>query len=81
MVGYTLQEYWDMLDKHDWYYPFSDDRHVYDKGEKEYKKLISIANGGGEEYLQMYNSFQEHHYSGDPWKTTKLPKPERPENE
>ena len=36
----TVDEYKELLKKHDWYYDYSDDFSVYEKGLKEYKTLI-----------------------------------------
>jgi hypothetical protein len=80
-MSYTLQEYWDMLDRHDWYYAFSDDMKVYGHGSKESHKILTIAEAGGEEYLEMLGQFQKHFFSGQPWDTEKAPKPERPVHE
>ena len=30
----TLREYWDMLNRHDWYYQFSDDHRIWSEGSK-----------------------------------------------
>jgi hypothetical protein len=81
MIGYTLQEYWDMLDKHDWYFMFSDDRHVYEKGWQAENRLLKLAEDGGEEYRELFNGFQKHYFSGEPWVNEKQPRPERPVHE
>lgn len=73
----TLQEYYDELDRHDWYYAFSDDGRVYDAGECASNRLRHLSKEieGGEELLV---AFTKYHFSGPAWKTPNQPKPIRP---
>lgn len=74
----SLVEYYEMLEKHDWYYMFSDDSTVYNKGHAARNSLNSIAAKGGQEYVDLLRAFSEHMFSGEPWKNERAPKPEKP---
>ena len=76
----TLQEYYDMLEKHDWYYEFSDDSFVYFKGKSNRDELLRISQKEPlfPKAFRLFQSYQIHMFSGPPWGTEKAPKPERP---
>lgn len=78
MEGMTLDEYYDILDKHDWFYEFSDDSRVYGRGVKAKQDLLNTANQHGQEYKNLYDAFKKYHFSGKPWGTEEAPKPEKP---
>ena len=72
------QQWWDTLNRHDWYYHFSDDGRVWRAGEAATAKLESEARV--EPWKQtMYEAFAKHMFSGDAWNTEQAPKPERPQ--
>lgn len=73
----SLLDYYDLLDSHDWYYHFSDDMKVYDKGEREEIQLDDIATQSPE-HEKLYKGFQEHMFSGKPFNKELKSKPERP---
>jgi len=75
---HSLAKYWDMLNKHDWYYTYSDDHGVYQRGVDSENELKRIAK---HTYFHMalFDGFHKHHFSGEAWRTEKAPKPERPE--
>ena len=73
----SLAEYWDMLDRHDWYYPFSDDGRTYSAGKRDADRLIKLTMQSPE-HAALYEAFEKHHYTGNPWKTEQTPKPKRP---
>lgn len=75
----TLTEYYDRLDKHDWFYNFSDDRNVRALGQKNDNEIKKIADTHGDKYLALYVDFKLHYFSGDNFDSPKAPKPERPE--
>lgn len=72
-----LHHYWNMLNQHDWYHHFSDDMRVHNAGEANERKLSGIA-AQSPQHKQMFDQFHAHHFSGEPWKTQRQPKPERP---
>lgn len=75
----SLAVFWILLDRFDWFYSYSDDGSVWRHGDMLNDRLIMLAAANGDEYVQMYSSFGKHHFSGEPWKTPKAPKPPKPE--
>lgn len=73
----TPKEYWELLDKHDWFYMMSDDRSVYEKGASFLNKLTKIANTDPV-LKSLLDGFTAHYFSGKPWDTVKKPKPIKP---
>lgn len=56
----TLKQYKERLQKHDWYYSFSEDGRVYDSGlaeEKELKKLAENNSSFKKAYDSIFNKF------------------------
>ncbi|HFT8010306.1 TPA: type IV secretion system DNA-binding domain-containing protein [Burkholderia cenocepacia] len=76
----TIEQYYDELNRHDWYCGFSDDYSVQSRGEENYVRLLEIANQHGADYLGLIGAFQKHYFSGEPWNTPKHDKPARPIN-
>ncbi|WP_174432664.1 type IV secretion system DNA-binding domain-containing protein [Burkholderia metallica] len=76
----TIEQYYDELNRHDWYCGFSDDYSVQSRGEENYVRLLEIANQHGADYLALIGAFQKHYFSGEPWNTPKHDKPARPIN-
>lgn len=72
-----LAEYWDNLNRHDWYYQFSDDHGVWCAGESDAGRLAALAMLSNE-HKAMHEQFTKHYYSGEAWGTPRAPKPERP---
>ena len=46
----TIQEYYDKLEKHDWYYAMSDDHRYWVAGERSIKELKRLADEHGEAF-------------------------------
>lgn len=74
---FTLAEFWDELNRFDWYYAMSDDHGVWMAGEANRERL-RIASLQSEEHKELMAAFAKHYYSGEPWGTKQSPKPERP---
>lgn len=73
----TLQEYWDQLNRHDWYYEYSDDHSVWQRGGAELGRLKALSDLTPE-HRALWEGFNKHMFSVEAWKTEKAPKPERP---
>lgn len=73
----TSAEYWDKLNAHDWYYDFSDDHRVWERGTKQEDDLRALANSV-EDGKELYEAFHKYMFSGKSWGTERFPKPERP---
>lgn len=77
MMTTTLNDYYDLLARHDWYYSFSDDGRVWRAGvvaEKELQRIALESDAHG----ALLAGFRDHYFSGKPWGTEKAPMPERP---
>ncbi len=53
----SLPEYYDMLDKHDWLYSYSDDHAVWLAGQREHQKLADLSESCGLEYRKLFIAF------------------------
>lgn len=69
-----IEQFFQELEKHDWYYPFSDDGGVYRRGHENEIRLKGIA-AQSERHQKLYDAFMAHYASGDAWGTEKQPKP------
>ena len=76
----SLPDFWDMLNAHDWYYAYSDDHSVWQRGERASKKLEAIAQQS-KAHRELMTRFTLHMFSGEAWNTQKEPKPDRPEED
>jgi hypothetical protein len=74
----SLSDYWDMLNKHDWWYEFSDDRRVYNAAACQDKYLRAVAKQS-QEHQSLFEGFHRHHFTGKPWDNEQSPKPAKPE--
>lgn len=52
----TLEEFKEALKKHDWFYSFSDDGRVFNRGQQMDSQLLAIARNGGDDFKRIYNS-------------------------
>lgn len=70
-------EFYDAAQSFDWFYEMSDDHRVWASGKASKAALLKDAPPGSEN-RQIWDSWEKHHYSGEPWNTPQAPKPERP---
>lgn len=69
--------YWDALNRHDWFYDYSDDPGVWRRGADEHRRLSGLA-GSSEAHQALWDGFVNHvKRGGQPGGA--YPKPERPE--
>jgi hypothetical protein len=74
-MDYTdLSNYYNLLESHDWYYFYSDDFRVYSSGNRNLKLLVELSNLS-EKHKELYENFNKHMFSGEPFNTEKHPKP------
>jgi|TARA_Y100000310_G_scaffold44394_1_gene41431 hypothetical protein len=73
----TLQEFWDMLNRHDWYYQFSDDHRIWSEGSKN-SDQIRLLSDISPEHKKLYEGFCKHFFGGEHFNKVESPKPERP---
>ena len=55
----TVEEYFDMLKRHDWFYEYSDDHSVWQKGQSAKAELQSLAKTNDQFAIMLadYNSY------------------------
>lgn len=59
----TLEQYKELLSRHDWYYYFSDDHGVWQRGEAESSQILNLARTGGVEFKQAYNEVHAKYFN------------------
>ncbi len=74
----TIQEFYESLERHDWYFGMSDDPSAYRKGTASYAALEEAARAGGESFQALLNEYSKHCFTGEPWGTVNHPKPPAP---
>lgn len=58
----TIEEYWDALKAHDWYYQYSDDGRVYNRGHGEQTRLCALShNSEDPRFKELWEAFCEAH--------------------
>ncbi len=75
----TLEEYYDQLDKHDWFYEYSDDHTIWQKGSEERARLQRVSMQSPN-HKKLWDGFNQYHFSGEAFGTDKNPKPKRPKS-
>lgn len=53
-----IEQFEQKLKTHDWYYMMSDSMKVFEKGENNDKELRRLANESGQEFIDLYNKYQ-----------------------
>ncbi|WP_186044464.1 hypothetical protein [Burkholderia gladioli] len=74
----TIEQFYDDLNGHDWFFCYSDDPRVYRSGSEDVARIEAIVQRLGGDHAALYEAFKRHHFSGEPWSTPKLDKPARP---
>ena len=74
----SIQEFYESLERHDWYFGWTEDRHAYRAGEESYAALEATARAGGEQFRELLNEYSKHCFTGKPWGTVQHPKPPAP---
>jgi hypothetical protein len=59
-----LTEYYNLLEAHDWYYTYSDDGRVYQRGWKRELELETIA-AESPAHQELFDAFRRHYFTGD----------------
>lgn len=73
----TLQEFYDKLESHDWFFEFSDDHFVWTRGNEQALELAAEAERD-EQKQRLSEEYHDHVFSGPNFGTEKATKPERP---
>lgn len=74
----TLADFYDMLERADWYYAFSDDGGVFRAGEAHFAKLNTMADQSPA-HRALFDGFKKHFFTGRAWNNERAPKPHRPD--
>jgi hypothetical protein len=69
----TLEEYKKELQQHDWFYQFSDDHGVWQRGERESTTLHYLAKEGTDDFKRAYNYAYGLRYNNSSFVTEKNP--------
>ena len=72
------QEFFKECQYHDWYYEYSDDGRVYDRGRSAYAKLSGKANSHPK-FLEIYKAWEKYVWGGPTFARESKPKPVMPE--
>lgn len=72
----TLDEYYDMLTKHDFYHMFSNNAQVYSYHHSKELDLKAIANTS-EPHMELLRQFTDHFFSGEAFGTEQAPLPKK----
>ncbi|WP_334037798.1 hypothetical protein [Burkholderia gladioli] len=78
LAALTIEQFYEDLNRHDWYFGFSDDSVKYRNGTENVERLSAIAAQLGGDHAVLYEAFNKHYFSGEPWSTPKSDKPARP---
>lgn len=74
----TLADYWDQLNRFDWYYEMTDDFSVWRRGTTRWDELRKISQESPE-HMVLFNGFYKHMFTGPAWNNEQVPKPSRPQ--
>lgn len=73
----TLQEFYDKCAAFDWYYEYSDDHRVWQRGCTAHDALRAEAASDPAK-SEIYQAWHKHMFTGEPWKSERAPRPEKP---
>ena len=74
----NLTKFYDMLDRHDWFYTYADDHRYYIRGRDNEVELLKMACEHGKEYKDLYDAFHYYYLTERIWSKETFPK--RPTN-
>lgn len=77
MQNITLDQFYEILEKHDWLYYMSDDSRVYNLGERAEGRIEAIARQSPK-LTALHDAFKAYIFSGPTWGKEPLPKPKKP---
>lgn len=74
----SIEAFYEALERHDWFFGWSDDPRAYRDGTASYAALEVEARAGGESFQLLMAEYSKYCFSGEPWNTPKHPKPPAP---
>jgi len=78
----TPTEFFNRCKNHDWYYDFSDDYRVWQRGtaaRDELRRLIAEAGADRSVFQAIYDKWRDYMFNGPSWGTEKPPEPQPPQ--
>ena len=74
VVSSNLADYYMQLDRHDWYFAFSDSPECYKLGCAKLA-VLQILSKKSDAHLALFKAFSRHYSTGEPWGNVQEPKP------
>lgn len=71
----TLVKYDAALAGFDWFYDYSDDHRVWERGSAAHSKILAEAKASPQ-HRSLYDLWFRHHFTGKPWGTEEFTKAE-----
>ena len=71
----SLKEFDAKLAAFDWFYDFSDDHSVWERGRAAEAPLLATAKSSPQ-HRALYNLWHRHHFTGKPWGTQEFTRDE-----
>lgn len=56
----SLNEFYKLLEKHDWFYDYSDDSRVWRKGQQSMSVIRSAVESGPKEYKELFDAYEKY---------------------
>lgn len=72
-----LLDYYLLLEKHDWFFDYTEDPTVWRRGQAAHAHLQQIAKTSPE-HQALYQKYRDYVFSGASFDKERLPKPEKP---
>lgn len=69
-----LSAFYRLLEKHDWYFEFSDDHRVWTDGQSELESIERYAKTS-DKHMKLYEDYKRHMFTGKLWGNEQAPKP------
>ena len=76
----TLNDLFEKLESHDWFYEYSDDNSVWRRGQEQLNEIRRITARGGPEFAKLYQDYHDSVFSGPAFNCDAKPRPPRPLN-
>lgn len=69
----NLEDFKKLLDNHDWFYSFSDDHGVWQRGNKQVAEIESALANSTPEIKKLYNEYHARYFNTPSFVTEKYP--------
>lgn len=72
----SLEAFWTVLCRHDWYFEFSDDFSVWKRGAESESQVKTIASQS-DKHQQLFEAFQNYNFGGASFGTNRPDAPQK----